>query len=197
MTILLAHRKEKTEVNFSGRQQKIIFRLFRMYKSQTKGNIHISVFPIQSECCHTRLSHDSSSEPVGRKMLRKCHYLIYLCTPALWFQASFSVPDCCCYYKSTLDHRKINIPHIWIMDFSVCLIQKEKKKISLLLLLPISPSNRAGQLTKNLVVPWPLPRALQAISRITWRTQHPKHKAYPWGQSTGQDSLTDLQVSEA
>ena len=99
-----------------------------MYKSQTKGNIHISVFPIQSECCHRRLSHDSRSEPVGRKMLRKCPYLIYLCTPALWFQSSFSVPDCCCYYKSTLDHRKINIPHIWIMDFSVCLIQKEKKK---------------------------------------------------------------------
>lgn len=108
--------------------KKIIFKLFRMYKSQTKGNIHISVFPIQSECCHTRLSHDSSSEPVGRKMLRKYHYLIYLCTPALWFQSSFSVPDCCCYYKSTLDHLKINIPHIWIMDFSVCLIQKGKKK---------------------------------------------------------------------
>lgn len=100
-----------------------------MYKSQTKGNIHISVFPIQSECCHTRLSHDSSSEPVGIKMLRKCCYFIYLRTPAFWFQSSFSVPDCCCYYKSTLDHLKINIPHIWIMDFSVCLIQKGKKKV--------------------------------------------------------------------
>lgn len=128
MTILLAHRKGKTEVNFSGRQQKIILRLFKMYKPQTKGNIHISVFPIQSECCHTRLSHDSSCEPVGRKMLRKCHCLIYLCTPAFWFQSSFSVPDCCCYHKSTLDHLKINIPHIRIMDFSVCLIQKGKKK---------------------------------------------------------------------
>ena len=153
MTILLAHRKGKTEVNFSGRQQKIIFRLFKMYKPQTKGNIHISVFPIQSECCHTRLSHDSSCEPVGRKMLRKCHCLIYLCTPAFWFQSSFSVPDCCCYHKSTLDHLKINIPHIWIMDFSVCLIQKGKKKkksILLLLLRLISPSNWASQLMKNL-----------------------------------------------
>lgn len=123
-----------------------------MYKSRTKGNIHISVFPTQSECCHTCLSHDSSSEPVGINMLRKCHYLIYLCTPAFRFQSSFSIPDCCCYYKSTLNHLKINIPHIWIMDFSVCLIQKGKKKKSILLLLLrlISPSIRASQLMKSL-----------------------------------------------
>lgn len=28
--------------------------------------------------------------------------------------------------KSTLSHLKTNVPHIWIMDFSVCLFQKKK-----------------------------------------------------------------------
>lgn len=37
-TILWAHGKGKTEVNFPGRQQRIVFRLFRVYKSWAKGN---------------------------------------------------------------------------------------------------------------------------------------------------------------
>lgn len=69
--------------------------------------------------------------------------------------------------KSTLSHPKINIPHIGIMDFSVCLIQKEKKKYFIAITLP-HPTRWRDCFSGTI---WFVHRAQQAINRITWRTR--------------------------